>query len=411
MRHEFLVAGLVALTALAFYPLAIEPGQVGRWAVLSAGLPLVALLAGPVRITAPMVLFAGWLGYVWLSLLWTPSTLDGLDAAWRWTLFATAVLVGAAGSVRIPLVAFAAAMAAMGAVAAAQAWGGLDWFPQRAEPGALFVNRNYLAEALAMAAVASVGLRLWWAVPGIVLGLVLTGSGGAFLALGAVLAAWLLLHERWGLSGLLAPAGISLLVFAEADAVSLAQRLHMWSDALGGLSLFGHGVGSFPSIYPLIGTPGGNHLFAFDVGPAHPHNDLLAMASDTGLFALLPVAALASAFMEWRREPVAAGVLLACLGAGLVGFPLANPLPLLVAGLCAGRLAAVRQPVRRRVPDGARPDLSRLARALPARDDGGPGAGGPMVPPGPAHPGGECARACDAFVPTGRGEVADARSA
>lgn len=95
----------------------------------------------------PLVLCAYALG----SMVWSHTYLAAAEVC-RWALLGVlmALCLQTLRRASIPLLVWAIHWGAVGASAwaAAQFWGGLDWFPQAAAPASTFVNRNFFAEYL-----------------------------------------------------------------------------------------------------------------------------------------------------------------------------------------------------------------------------------------------------------------------
>lgn len=399
------VAITAFLAAVAYWPGFTEPGNTARWIVLSISLPLLFLVkqscaAGTARSTLQVAgpglavpaerknplslrervgvrgvavgLILCWLGDAALSLAWTPALPDGLAALWRLVLLALAGAIGARVADLTPtFIGFGLGIAVNSAMVLAQL-GGLTWFEQAAAPAGLFVNKNMLAEAsvLALAALAAGAAgRIGFAARATLIvtcmpAAVLTASKAAFMALILTACAWLGYRRRPWLALALALIVLdALLLWHSAWPIqTLTQRLGLWRDTLAGAAWFGHGLGSFDAVWPLLRTD--DVLTSFHLRPGHPHADWVLLVSDLGIGAVFAGAlaglvlwpARAPEFpatldaadvseiqagqrIEGRKEKRAGQLTFVCfIATGLAAFPLENPASLLMAGLAAGHV-------------------------------------------------------------------------
>lgn len=167
--HKFPAAAWCLAATLLLVPVAGIPGEwVLQDTLKSTLLVLGTLLAAVVLLTQglhsgrgstlpalrwhgvlafPLVLCVYALG----SMVWSHTYLAAAEAC-RWAALGVLMALGLQTLRRatIPLLVWTIHWGAVGASAwaAAQFWGGLDWFPQAAAPASTFVNRNFFAEYL-----------------------------------------------------------------------------------------------------------------------------------------------------------------------------------------------------------------------------------------------------------------------
>lgn len=127
-------------------------------ALLVLGAVLVQSIKAHRALQAPALRWHGLLALPWGlcayalgSMVWSHTYLAAAEAC-RWAALGVlmALCLQALRRTTIPLLVWAIHWGAVGASvwAAAQFWGGLDWFPQAAAPASTFVNRNFFAEYL-----------------------------------------------------------------------------------------------------------------------------------------------------------------------------------------------------------------------------------------------------------------------
>lgn len=372
------MAFLVFALTLAWVPWFWEPGQASRWFLLSACLPLMFMVA-PVANTAANRLLACWLGFAALSLLWATSFWDGANALWKLALFGMAFILVQSltpGQWTRVLLAFCLGMA-INAVILFTQHAGLVFVPGiDSNPAALFANKNYLGEALAVAFAVAL-FRKWWALAFLLaVALALPVAKGALAAVALMALWWVWGRSRWAAVtlALLAVNGVILWSLQHPLPESLVQRFSMWSDTLNALVPLGHGIGSFWTAYPAFQATAPMDLWNFGTGPDNPHSDLVSLLSDLGAGAVFP---LLLALLAYRGAGhVERAALVVFLGCGLSGFPLLNPVTGFMAACLAGRACRPRPGVRHQW-DRSGADLQSwrdLGKSL-GNDFGGAGRG------------------------------------
>jgi hypothetical protein len=333
--------GLGLTMALAYWPGWMSPAVSPRLALISVVAPAL-LLWRQEAIPFTRAHFAGCALLAWMALtvLWSVALPDSIDALWQVAILpAVCFCLGSQLSTLRPLfVGAAIGLAASSALVILQwSWphvvGGAFPLPETYGPSGLFVNRNTLAETAALVAVGLAAERIWWPLPLLAPSLLLTGSRAAVLALGSVL-----IQFRRTIAIVAAMAGLFAL-FSIGRLASITERVEIWANALAGITLFGHGIGTYWAVHATEIYPDGVL--------EHAHNDFLELANDLGIVG----AALAVWFIWELRGPLDTARLVLCALAieALFSFPLHMPVTLALGSLCAGH-AVRRRPVLRREP-------------------------------------------------------------
>src|ERR1700733_11271118 len=165
--------GLGLITAPSYVPGWLSPAVSPRFIALSIIAPALLLWRRePIPFTRAHL--AGTTLILWaaLTVLWSASPLDGIDALWQ-TLIIPAVCfcLGSQALTLRPLFIGMALGLAASSVLVVLEWTWPWWqggpFPidEVWRPAGLFVNKNSLAEAAALVAVGLVSERAWWALP------------------------------------------------------------------------------------------------------------------------------------------------------------------------------------------------------------------------------------------------------
>jgi tetratricopeptide (TPR) repeat protein len=357
--RRFALADLAcALTAAALWY--ISDGRLGPWPLLIAAIPWVFRVAQgryPLKVTRfdlPLAAFlvsagvAAWVAYnqdiawgkFWLIVGATVLfyALAGQRSANLWPIATGMGVFGAAVAVYFLLthdwVASPAKVAAINNVALS--WssfrpGFFAGFHQLHPNVAGGLMALFFPFALATAVRGIQKDKIWMAVTGIgagllgLLGLMLTTSRGAWLALAAGLAAWAVwaltgpLHRRLNLSrrlvlGLflaLALVGLVALAFLTAGGLvglldrlpgpsTVGSRLTISREALhlaGDFPFTGGGLGSFDGLYSQYIRVIPNHFLI------HGHNLFLNVAVEQGFFALFLLLSMLAAAFWWLADP------------------------------------------------------------------------------------------------------------
>jgi hypothetical protein len=308
------------------------PGYTGAsiqtsWVVLSLALPLA--LWRKVTLTPLHWAVFAWVGLALASLAWTTNVYDAVWGVWGIVLFALAFYLGSSlVSLRRLFFGLGIGASISACFALAQAYG-LHWpltSNSNLNIAGLYFNAMYAGEIFAIVILGCVIYELYWLVPLLVVALVLTGSHSGWIALAIGLA---LIKVRsfifLGLSTL-AVAVLFTYHFRPSD----AERLQTWYAAYSYLSLFGHGPGSFLSVWWQSAS--GTLIF-----PEYVHNDFLQLIYEYGIFALVPFT-LFGVLLASSRSPDWP-ILCAFLFMALVSFPLYTPILSFLSACAAGRLS------------------------------------------------------------------------
>jgi O-antigen ligase len=122
---------------------------------------------------------------------------------------------------------------------------------------------------------------------------------------------------------------------------SIGVRLEIWRDTLSGLTLLGHGLGSFRHLFPYLT----NHFDgAFEVVD-HPHNELLEIWFETGAIGLFIFAGWIAVALR-SADDVARSIIVCWLVAGCIAFPSHIPFTLFMAALALGHAGRGGLPIR-----------------------------------------------------------------
>lgn len=325
---------------IAYLPGVVSSTVAGRWAVLSigAGALLVSMrgkpLLGPAHGWA-IALFV-WAG---LSLLWSASPYDTTGELYHWLVLGlvflaasqykekpetllSALVLGLCVSVPFALLQFQNVLSLGLAMPSPVIW--------TDGPAGLFLSRNTLGEIAACLLVWAIVSKSWWNVPAPLLLVALSGSRGAWLALGCGAA-----YGFWqrGYSWIVVLVALPILatglaLFAGSHE-SVMIRLDIWLTTAANLTPLGHGLNTFAAMAPQYGFS---------------HNDALQLTFELGIGAVLAVPIFVYAVRGSRTghgSPLPeACAFVALAGASLVSFPLHHPvgamLMALLSGYCCG---------------------------------------------------------------------------
>ena len=159
---------------------------------------------------------------------------------------------------------------------------GWDGIAQTAAPAGLFGNKNHLAEAATLVAIAALALRAYGLFPYIAAAAIIPGSRASLLALAVAafyrVARW---NRRWArVIGILAFVIVGMNAERFAQDNSMRDRAAIWSDTFQGLTWLGNGPGTFRLQYPSHST----HRQVLLDRPDHPHNEYLMLVYEFGIF-------------------------------------------------------------------------------------------------------------------------------
>lgn len=312
------------LLAICYVPGITGASVPTQWVLLSAILPLGLWRSGVLGPTH----FAGLAILAWsaLSLLWVPNLWDGLYGFWILAILALAFWLGSTISDFRGLWKGLALGLSCSSLVAISQW--LGYAPVESAPGnpsGLFFNSTLLGASCAIVLIALWSEKLWLWMPGILPGLILANSRGAYLVLAFVIASRYVPLLLLSLALMLAAIAFSL-VPNDSD----STRLMIWGMALRELTFFGHGIGSFGSfIYIHHNTL---------VIPDRVHNDYLQLWFELGP-ASLAIGFIYAVALFQRQSPLWP-IFLAFAILGLFYFPLWAPIPAFIGAMVAGRLAS-----------------------------------------------------------------------
>ena len=315
-----------------------------QWPLLSATLGLSLWCTG--RLTALHWLGIAFVAYAVLSMSWAPKLYDSTGGLWKVAMWALAFWLGSTlASLTDLWKGLAIGLTVSSGVALLQALG-----YQLAGPyvgAGLFYNPTIAGASTALVLVALVSHQLWWYIPGILPGLLLANSRGAFAAVAVGLVCRYL---HWSIAlALLLVAGVFCWY---GQAPSDVMRFHIWKVAYQNFSVLGFGCGSFVNIW-----------FRFQGVTTHPefvHNDFIQLAFEYGIGALPVYAIFIATLAQGRSEDWPTFATFTVLA--LVFFPLYCPVPAFVGCVVAGHLARDRYLPRRDSRDRRLDFVSRLAQ-------------------------------------------------
>lgn len=319
--------------AVAFWPGWLSAATAPRWALLAAGVPFVRGIHAPLLGAQALPLLGIVCGWMAASLLWTPDTLFGCHEAFHLLiLVGVALAASAVSDISGVLVATAWGVAISSLLAIAQVFG---WSPveQVTVPSGLFYNKALLAEAAAPLIVWAALSRRWYLAATLLPALALTQSRAAIVAAvcGAIL-------SRPRLAKWLLPAlGVGLLVaLTDINLYSAVARAEIWATTIAGMSVLGHGIGSFSAVYPWWN---------------HAHSDLLQIGFELGIVGTAGLCGFFAVALKGPASPVRIALAVAAVEA-IVSFPLHQPMAGFLAFLLAGHLVCERSRVCGGAADG-----------------------------------------------------------
>lgn len=321
---------LLPVCFVAGYTGASVPTQ---WAVLSIILPACLWRVAPYNIGHKLFFLFG--AYAFATLFWSINLYSWVWGMWHVFIWALAYHCGTLCTDLRPLwKGLALGLTVSTGVAVAQA---LDYAPVHVHdpflPAGLLYNSSLFGIILGLVLTALVVHHLWWYMPPLAIGLVLSGSRGGFLILGLGLLA------RFAgpvlAAGVLACAAMAFLV-----TIDLAdnQRLMIWGVTIRVLSIFGQGAGSFADIHYIA------HAKNLLIRPEYVHNDILQLAYEYGIGAI-PLLAIPALALATSRSAEWTVLFVWCAAAGFY-FPLYTPLTAFIGLVVAGHCMRDRVMVR-----------------------------------------------------------------
>lgn len=348
------IPAVFALLSVAFLPGIVSAATAPRWALLSVAAPL--LLFGTRSLPWRSAPWPFWFFFCFslCSGFWASSWQDWTGDAWKLMLAGMVFLIGATLDratlertfvalgwtvvlLHLPLAMLQLMDVHTGVVAVNN-------------PASVFINKDFFAEAMLVIAVGLLGFRRWRLAAVTIACLLLTQDRAVLLGLAAGLS--VLLASRKVTIGfiVLAIAGVLAITWHEHGSEhelldsSTRQRLAIWHDAARGVTVIGHGLGSFYTVSPRYQDQFDNSKLRSEFA----HDEYLHFAFELGVGSLGLVIGLL-ALLRVADEPSRA-VLAAIAVVALFAFPFHLPFTLVVAALVAGRLAGVRYRVRLGLP-------------------------------------------------------------
>lgn len=342
--------------AVGYVPGILGAADAGRWWLLSICVPVALIWPQIQKQKLTWAHLFGMLLLAWAatSLLWTASFYDGVQESWQWCLFAGLFCLGSNATTLRPVYnGLGLGFAVNSALVIAQAYFSFHGIEQVAAPAGLFMNKDYLGEAAALALVGIIGSGAWpWLLAAVLPSILVTGSRGALIGLAAAggVALWRRSRLAVCLLAVGAVVGCSMLL----NTPSVVERFVIWQDTINGLLPLGNGIGSFFVAYPA-------HASLKDLlvsRPANAHNDFLEVAFELGLpGALLTAGFFMQILCTSRRTELA--VVAAFMMEACFGFPLHNPVTGFIFAVAAGHLCGARH--------GVHSDFARWRMAIRAR--------------------------------------------
>lgn len=316
---------LAALLSVAYIPGITGASIDTHWAVMSMVLPLTLWRRGSFSLLHTLGLC--FLAWAFLGLLWAVDPYDGVIGLWYICLMALTFWLGSTlYDLRKIFIGLSFGMAISSAIGVAQyfGWHGLPTFGDNNNAGLLY-NRVVQGQVLTLLVIGLLSIGEVLPIPFLLPGIIVSGSRGAYFVLAIGIIAQII-RTPWLLLSLCIPA-LWLTFFGLP--VSDLLRSYIWSITLPELTLFGHGPGSFASIFFIYA----GHL----EHPEFAHNDVIQLAFEYGIGALL-LAPIVYVCLTRTRSPEWP-VFLCFVLFSTFSFPLYHSLSSFLGLLVAGRLA------------------------------------------------------------------------
>lgn len=336
MIERWVLPAFAFAVSVAYWPSWHDGAISPKWCVLGA-LTVVLFFVKP-RMTTGHWAGLIFLAYAALSLTWSVSPLDGVNNVLRTALLGAVFVIAAEVDDLCRTYAAAAAGLSLSGLIALLEVTGYMTLPEANHPAALFGNRNYMAEVGVICLVVAIGSRMWWAIPGSVLAIALPMSRAAVLALAIIATAWVWKRSKVIAVCLILAVIACLAAYSETmlpQSHSTDIRLTIWKTALEHLTFFGHGFGSFQSMYVLLFT-----YTEIPLGrPEHAHNEFINLIFELGVPGV--IAAFVMVGAAWRGgSALERSVMGAIAAISVFSFPLHLPVAGFLAALVAGRACA-----------------------------------------------------------------------
>lgn len=325
------------------------------WIVLSLALPF--LLWGRAKLGAAHWLGLAFIAYAAASLFWTLIPAQGIGDLWMLALLGGCFVLGSVlNDPRSLWLGLSLGFGVSTAIAIAQ-WFGWDGVYRSQLPAGLFVSSGIYGEIGALLTVALISVRLYWPLVFTVPALALSGSR---IALVAVAVALMFMIWDWRIILIVGAFGLAITIVTLAQRSSwdsASERKAIWADTAEGLTFFGHGAGSFMTLYPTFAK----RTDTMTARPEDPHNEFLRFAFEYGLGALPLLLILTLACMVSGSERF---ILVAWLVIAFFDFPTRIPVQGLIGMVALGRLCSAER------ANGLLRGLCRSASATCGRKEG-----------------------------------------
>lgn len=324
-RKLMFLLGLIA--AVCYIPGIIGATIPMQWPLLSIALLPSLWATGPASPSLKLgVLF---ICYALVSTLWAPNPGTSVLGMWYILVWALAFWLGTTLRDLSRLwegLAYGAVVSSLVAMFQALGWHGVLTMPDQV--AGLYFNSTLLGAVCALTLVMCLCHRMWWPIPFLLGGALLSESRGAIFVLGVGIAARL----HWLLALALALAGFAFISHSTSN--SDLQRLEIWGVALHNLSMWGWGPDSFNDIFAMLPRRPWMTLSLYHLEFAH--NDYLQLAFEFGIGATLLLVPFATSLTRTSR--VDWPIFVAWSTLALFYFPLYAPLLAFIGCVCAGHL-------------------------------------------------------------------------
>ena len=325
------------LLAVCFNPYTYTAATNPRWAFLALSLPIVIRFSSsPNHFTLNHLLWLIFLGWCALTLTWTPNNLDGFQSLIQLLIIAGAFALGAGlATLRPILIGMAIGLTISSLIIITPLKELVPHQIVQIEIQGLLGNRNILAETAAIVLIGCLLNRVYWALPALIPSIIMPPiARGALVGIAAAFLMWLWSRSRMWTIMLALLSICAVLISIKLRPFSVNERLDAWTDTLKGLTILGHGLGSFRYLFPFL-----THTFD---GAArivdHPHNEALELWFEVGFvgLSLCIIAAIASlGSADSRTRPAMA----AYAAIAMFAFPSHVPFTAFLAGLLLGHSA------------------------------------------------------------------------
>ncbi len=328
LKQDLVQASVGIILSSLYWPYIWGAATSPRWAFLAVILPIL-MLCYYKKIDFSIIHFVGllFLGWCFLTLIWSANAYDGFDFAIKLVIIAEAFVLGSyLNSLRGLFIGLGLGLAVQSIIGTKTG---------------LFINPNIFSETALIVCVGLLVYRVWIIAAALVPTIVMNGSRAAIL-----IGACLIGLRLWRISRLLTVGlvlvGLSIAIYFTdyLKTQSISERLIIFADTLRNINLFGHGLGSFFSSYPFLT----DSMDTLAYRPRFAHNDLLQIVFETGLVGGALIVAFF--FMLLRFKVAERYVLLAFLGVGAFSFPAYLPVTAFIAAIVCGHIAGLRSKFR-----------------------------------------------------------------